>query len=157
MDTVLHLAEAITIWHWLGLGILLLTLEVAVGTFDLLWVAVAAFTTALLSLVLGDMIGGWQGQLVVFGVIAVAFVIMGRTVFKGMRRAPTSHPNINDRTAAMIGQRGRAAGEFEAGAGRVRIGDTMWAAVQAGGRPIVDGDEVVVAGADGTTLKVHAA
>jgi membrane protein implicated in regulation of membrane protease activity len=74
-----------------------------------------------------------------------------------MRRAPTSHPNINDRTAAMIGQRGRAAGEFEAGAGRVRIGDTMWAAVQAGGRPIVDGDEVVVAGADGTTLKVHAA
>jgi hypothetical protein len=33
----------------------------------------------------------------------------------------------------------------------------MWAAVQAGGRPIVDGDEVVVAGADGTTLKVHAA
>lgn len=157
MDTVLHLLEGVTIWHWLGLGIVLLTLEVAVGTFDLLWVAVAAFTTALLSLVLGDAIGGWQGQLVVFGVIAVIFVVMGRTVFKGLRRAPSTHPNINDRTAAMIGQRGRADGEFQAGAGRVKIGDTMWSAVQAGGRPIVDGDEVVVAGADGTTLKVRVA
>ena len=156
MDTVLHLLEAVTIWHWLGLGILLLTLEVAVGTFDLLWVAVAAFTTALLSLVAPTLVGGWQGQLVIFGIVAMAFVIMGRTVFKGLRRAPSSHPNINDRTAAMIGQHGRATDAFEAGAGRVKIGDTMWAAVQAGGRPIVEGDDVVVAGADGTTLKVKA-
>ena len=157
MDSVLHLLEAVTIWHWLGLGILLLTLEVAVGTFDLLWVAVAAFTTALLSLVAPSLVGAWQGQLVVFGIVSVAFVIMGRTVFNGLRRAPSSYPNINDRTAAMIGQHGRAAGGFDAGAGRVKIGDTMWAAVQAGGQPIVDGDDVVVAGADGTTLKVRAA
>ena len=154
MDTLLHLLEAVTIWHWLALGILLLTLEIAVGTFDLLWVAVAAFTTALLSLVAPQLLGAWQGQLVIFGVVAVAFVIMGRTVFKGLRRAPLSHPNINDRTATMIGLHARAAGAFEAGSGRVKIGDTMWAAAQVGGRPIVEGDDLVVVGADGTMLKV---
>ncbi|MEP7210071.1 MAG: NfeD family protein [Alphaproteobacteria bacterium] len=157
MDTILHLLEAVTIWHWLGLGILLLTLEVAVGTFDLLWIAVAAFTTALISLVIPDLVGGWQGQLVIFGVISVAFVVMGRTLFKGLRRAPSSHPNINDRTAAMVGQHGRADGEFQAGSGRVKIGDTIWAAIQTGGRAIVDGDDVVVSGAEGTTLKVKVA
>lgn len=157
MDAVLHLLEAVTIWHWLGLGIVLLTLEVAVGTFDLLWVAVAAFTTALLSLVAPDWIDGWQGQLVVFGVIAVVFVIMGRTLFKGLRNAPSSHPNINDRTSAMIGQHGRAAGPFEAGVGRVKVGDTMWAATAADGAAIVEGDDVIVSGAEGTTLKVRRA
>jgi membrane protein implicated in regulation of membrane protease activity len=157
MDTVLHLLEAVTIWHWLGLGIILLTLEVAVGTFDLLWVAIAAFTTALVSLIAPAWIGGWQGQLVIFGVIAVVFVVMGRTLFKGLRRAPSSHPNINDRTSAMIGQHGRAAGEFQSGAGRVKIGDTMWAAQATDGSAIVEGDDVIVAGAEGTTLKVKLA
>jgi len=157
MDTVLHLLQAVTIWHWLGLGILLLTLEVAVGTFDLLWVAVAAFTTALLSLVVPQLFGAWQGQLILFAVVAAAFVAMGRTFFKGMRRPPFIHPKTDDVAVAMIGLHGRAAGRFEAGAGQVKIADTIWPAVQVGGRPIVDGDDVVVAGSDGATLKVTAA
>ena len=42
--------EGLTIWHWVGLGVVLLAIEVAVGTFDLLWVAAGAFLTALFAL-----------------------------------------------------------------------------------------------------------
>ncbi|MBI1361837.1 MAG: NfeD family protein [Alphaproteobacteria bacterium] len=149
--------EHLTVWHWVGLGLILLTAEIAVGTFDLLWVAMAAFVTALFTVLAPGQLGEWQGQLVVFGVVAVAFVLMGRTVFRGLRRAPSSHPNINDRMASMVGKHGQAGGGFEEGAGRVKIGDTMWSAIAVEGATIMEGDDVVVAGADGTTLKVRRA
>jgi inner membrane protein len=75
MDGVIGMLEGLTVWHWLGIGIILLTLEVAVGTFDLLWVAMGAFLTSLFALIVPEPMGGWQGQLVFFGIVAVVFVI----------------------------------------------------------------------------------
>jgi inner membrane protein len=152
---VIGLLEGLTIWHWVGLGIVLLTLEVAVGTFDLLWVSIGAFLTAVFALTVPEPIGGWQGQLTFFGIAALAFVISGRTLFKGLRRAPSTHPNLNDRTASMVGQRGEAATSFDGGQGKVKVGDTVWLAKQSDDTVIVEGDQVVVSGADGTTLKVR--
>ncbi len=149
--------QHLTVWHWVGLGLILLTAEIAVGTFDLLWIAMAAFVTALFTVLAPGQLGEWQGQLVVFGIVAVVFVLMGRTVFKGLRQQPSSHPNINDRMASLVGKHGLAAGGFEAGEGRVKIGDTMWSATAVEGVTVVEGDDVVVAGADGTTLKVRRA
>ena len=151
MDGVIGILEGLTVWHWVGIGIVLLTLEVAVGTFDLLWISVGAFATAIIALVPGV---NWQGQLIFFGIAAIICVTAGRTVFKGLRRAPASHPNLNDRTANMVGHEGMAATTFTAGGGRVKIGDTVWQAEQVGDRAISEGDKVMVAGADGTTLKV---
>ena len=51
MDAVIGFLEGLTIWHWIGLGIVLLAIEVAVGTFDLLWIAAGAFLTALFVLI----------------------------------------------------------------------------------------------------------
>lgn len=142
----------LTVWHWLGLGLVLLTLEVAIGTFDLLWVSVAAFSTALFAWIFP----GWASELVWFGITAAILVTLGRTVFKGLRRSAAGHPHLNDRTAALIGKTGEAAAGFEAGKGKVKIGDTVWSAEQLGARSIVAGDAVMVDGADGTTLKVRA-
>lgn len=154
MDVV-GILQGLTVWHWVGLGIVLLTLEVAVGTFDLLWVAMGAFLTALFALLAPESLGGWQGQLTFFGVVAILFVISGRTLFKGLRRTTSSHPNLNDRLAGMIGQRGEAATSFDGGRGKVKVGDTEWLATQTDEAVIVEGDEVVIAGAEGTTLKVR--
>lgn len=149
--------EGLTVWHWLGVGIVLLTLEVAIGTFDLLWISIGAFVTALFALIVPEPIGGWQGQLTFFGVMAIAFVISGRTLFKGLRNRATTHPNLNDRLAKMVGERGEAATDFDDGRGKVKIGDSVWLAQQMDGTAIVEGDKIVVAGADGTTLKVKPA
>ncbi len=154
MDAVMGFLEGFTVWHWLGLGIILLTLEVAVGTFDLLWIAIGAFATALFALIAPDPIGGWQGQMTFFGIVALAFVFSGRTLFKGLRTRSSSHPNLNDRLAKMVGAHGEAATRFDDGRGKVKVGDSVWLAEQVGGASIAAGDKVVVAGADGTTLKV---
>jgi inner membrane protein len=146
--------EGLTVWHWLGLGVVLLTLEVAVGTFDLLWVAVAAFATALFAVIVPLPVGGWAGQLVFFGLTGSAFVTAGRTMFKGLRKTSSTHPNLNDRLANMVGQKGEAATGFENQQGKVKIGDSVWLAEQADETVIVEGDQVVIVGASGTTLKV---
>jgi len=155
MEAVIQTLEGLNAWHWLGIGIVLLTLEVAVGTFDLLWISIAAFLTALFAVLMPAPIGGWQGQMIFFAIVAVAFVVAGRTWFKGLRRAPVSHPNLNDRLANMVGQRGEAATSFDGGQGKVKVGDTVWLAKQSDDTVIVEGDQVVVSGADGTTLKVR--
>ncbi len=153
MDAIVGLLEGFTVWHWVGIGIVLLTLEVAVGTFDLLWVALGAFVTALFALVVPLPAGGWQGQLTFFGLIALAFVISGRTLFKGLRQHNTSHPHLNDRLATMVGQHGQAATKFNNGEGKVKVGDTMWLA-RSEDAAIVEGDRIVVSGVESGTLKV---
>src|SRR5262245_16624522 len=112
---MMDILENLTVFHWLGIGLILLTLEVAVGTFDLLWVSVAAFLTAVFALVMPLPIGGWQGQLVFFGLTGAAFVTAGRTLFKGLRKTTSTHPNLNDRLAKMVGQKGEAQTGFENG------------------------------------------
>jgi membrane protein implicated in regulation of membrane protease activity len=151
---MMGILENLTVFHWLGIGIILLTLEVAVGTFDLLWVAVAAFVTAAFALVMPEPIGAWQGQLVCFGLTGTAFVSAGRTLFKGLRKTTSTHPNLNDRLAKMVGQKGEAETGFENGKGKVKLGDTVWLAEQSDETVIVEGDQVVVSGYDGTTLRV---
>ncbi len=154
MDGLLGLFEGLTVWHWVGLGIILMTIEVAVGTFDLLWVSVGAFLTALFALIAPLPAGGWQGQMVFFGIVAIAFVISGRTLFKGLRWSPTTHPHLNDRLATMVGQHGEAATMFEDKRGKVKVGDTVWLAE--GDAAIREGDRIVVTGSAKGLLKVRA-
>lgn len=150
--------EGLTVWHWVGLGVLLLAIEVAVGTFDLLWVAAGAFLTALFALIVPLPVGGWEGQLTFFGVVAIAFVISGRTVFKGLRAARNAtHPNLNDRLASMVGQHGKAATAFIDKRGKVKVGDTVWLAEQADDQFIAEGAAVVITAAEGGLLKVRPA
>jgi membrane protein implicated in regulation of membrane protease activity len=146
MDALVGFLGGLTVWHWLGLGIVLISIEVAVGTFDLLWVSAGAFLTSLFALIVPPPLGGWEGQLTFFGIVAVAFVISGRTIFKGLRTRSTSHPNLNDRFANMVGQRGEAASNFDLGRGKVKLGDTVWLAKQSDDTVIVEGDMVVVTG-----------
>jgi membrane protein implicated in regulation of membrane protease activity len=155
MDMVIGFLEGLTIWHWVGLGIVLLAIEVGVGTFDLLWVAGGAFLTALFILVAPAPISGWEGQMTFFGAVAILFVLSGRTLFKGLRNRATSHPNLNDRFASMRGQRGEAATNFELGRGKVKLGDTVWLAMQSDETVIVAGDRIVVTGSEQGMLKIR--
>ncbi len=157
MDAIVGFLGGLTVWHWVGLGIVLMTIEVAVGTFDLLWVSVGAFLTALFALIVPLPAGGWQGQMVFFGIVALAFVISGRTLFKGLRTRTTTHPHLNDRLASMVGQRGEAATNFDQQRGKVKVGDTVWLAEQSDNTVIVEGDQIVITGAEAGLLKVRLA
>ncbi len=152
---MLDLLQHITLWHWVAAGLLLLSIEMAVGTFDLLWIAIGAMATALFAWLVPAPVGGWQGQLVFFAVVAIALVVAGRTVFSGLRRTPTAYPNLNDRTATLIGQHGAVDGDFVTGRGQVKVGDTVWLAVVEDEAELKPGEHVTVTGVEGTTLRVR--
>lgn len=157
MEAIVGFLDGLTVWHWLGLGIILLAVEVAVGTFDLLWVAVGAFLTALFALLVPAPVGGWQGQMVFFGIAAIAFVISGRTLFKGLRRSATTHPNLNNRLANMVGQHGSAATVFVDRRGKVKVGDTVWLATLSEAAALAEGDAIIVTGSVDGMLQVRPA
>ncbi len=155
MDAIIEFMTPVTVWHWLVIGVALLCIEIAAGTFDLLWIAVAALLTALATSLAPDLAPGWIPQILIFAVAGVALVVLGRTVFAGLRGAIKVHPTLNKRTAALIGQHGAAAVDFVAGEGRIRIGDTTWIARSLSGGGLKAGDAVVVEAADKTVLTVR--
>ena len=146
-----------TAWHWLALGLLLLTIEMMTGTWDLLWVSIAAGLTSAYAAIAPDGIAGWQGQLVFFAIAATALFIVGRTLFRQMRENVEEHPTLNKRMAGTVGQRGVVAEDFSGGLGRVKLGDTMWSAQSVDGANLASGAAVIVEATEGNILKVKPA
>lgn len=144
-----------TAWHWLAVGLVLLTIEMASGTFDLLWVAIAAGVTSLFAAFAPASFGGWESQLAVFAIASIVLVIIGRTVFRSMRDGGPEHPTLNKRMATTIGERATVTETFEAGSGRVKLGDTEWSAQALDGSNLTEGTTVIVDGTDGNRLKVR--
>ena len=158
METLINLMTPLGWEQWLVIGLVLLGIEMLIGTFDLLWIGVAALLTALYAsglFPLPESLSGWEAQLSAFVVLSIILVIVGRTAFAGLRKPPTSHPGLNRRGEAMVGRRAVVAGDFSAGAGRIKLGDTTWSAVSLGGEDFREGDNVEVAEADVAVLKVR--
>ncbi len=146
-----------TAWHWLAVGLILLSLEMMLGTFDLLWVSIAAGLTSAFTAIAPDGIAGWQGQLVFFALASTALFIMGRTLFRRMRENVEEHPTLNKRMAGTLGQRAVVSEDFTGGIGRVKLGDTVWSAQSTGRANLASGAAVIVEATEGNTLMVKPA
>jgi hypothetical protein len=146
-----------TAWHWLALGLFLISIEMMLGTFDLLWIAIAAAITSAFTALAPDGMSAWQGQLVIFAVASTALFILGRTVFRKMRENVDEHPTLNKRMAGTIGQRGVVATDFSGGIGRIKLGDTVWSAETVDGSDLATGVSVIVEDTVGNIVKVRAA
>ena len=147
----------LTAWHWLAIGLILFSIEMMTGTWDLLWVSIAAVFTSAFAAFAPDGIAGWQGQLIFFAIATVILFIIGRTVFKRMRENVEEHPTLNKRMAGTLGQRGVVADDFAGGLGRVKLGDTVWSAESVDGANLASGAAVIVESTEGNTLKVRPA
>lgn len=147
MDTLLELLNAMGPLHWLVLGLLLLIAEMASGTTYLLWPAVAAFVTALVSLILPT---NWIAEFALFAVLIIALTYFGHPLVQRWRNEGAAS-GLNERDRAMIGKRGVIA-SFANGVGSVKIADTVWRAVSE--ESLEAGQAVEVAEVDGVTLKV---
>ena len=146
-----------TAWHWLALGLVLLSVEMMIGTFDLLWIAIAAAVTSAFAAFAPDSLTSTEGQLLVFAIASVGLFIVGRTVFRKMRENVEEHPTLNKRMASTIGSRGTVSKAFSGGLGRVKLGDTVWSAETMDGGDLSEGVGVIVEDTVGNVLKVRAA
>ncbi len=145
-----------TAWHWLALGLILLSIEMAIGTFDLLWIAIAAAATSAFAAFAPSNIATAEGQLLVFAIASVGLFILGRTVFRKMRDSVEEHPTLNKRMVSTIGSKATVFADFAGGMGRVKLGDTVWSAESIDGRDLKIGATVVVEDTLGNSLKVRA-
>jgi membrane protein implicated in regulation of membrane protease activity len=137
-------------WTWFIGGVLLLILEVlAPGTF-FLWFGVAAIVTGIVAMI-HDF--GWQTELILFAVLAIVFVVVGRRYFSYDSKR-SDQPLLNERAARLIGRDFTLAEPIVGGTGKLRIEDSTW---RIAGPDLPSGTRVRVTGHDGALLTVAAA
>ncbi len=140
-------------WNWIILGCVLLALEIVVPGFYLLWIGIAALLTGTISFQLsGYEMWIWQVQVVVFLILSVAAVLVGRWFFAG--EVESDQPLLNRRERQLVGTLATLSEPIQNGRGTVRIGDTTW---RAEGPDLPAGARVRVVDAVDAVLKVEAA
>jgi membrane protein implicated in regulation of membrane protease activity len=137
-------------WAWWVLGLILLGVEVAVPGFFFLWFGIAAILIGASALLVHP---PWQMQVVGFVILSVVAVLIARR-FVGTPSVESADPLLNLRAGRLTGRTFILSEPIVAGAGRVRIDDSIW---QVRGPDAPAGAHVTVTGADGSVLKVEAA
>ncbi len=134
-------------WGWLSLAAITASLELLAPGIYLIWVALAAFLTALTVAVLNLTL---DGQLGIFAIWIMLSLLAAKRWNPG-RTGRNDDPLLNQRGARLIGSRVVVTTAIENGRGRVRLGDGDWIAE---GPDTPAGQEMRVVATDGTILKV---
>jgi inner membrane protein len=137
-------------WNWFILAVVLLTLETVVPGVHFLWFGLAAMIVGLLGLATGV---AWQWQLLAFALISVLSVFWVRKYVRP-DVAVSDQPDLNVRGQQYVGRSLVVEQAIQNGRGKVRVGDTLWAAE---GPDAPAGARVTVKATRGTVLVVERA
>jgi len=148
MEHVSALVASLGPWIWFYLVVVLFLLDMIVPGVHFLWFRIAAVATGLLALATGV---AWQWQIVAFGASSVAAALWVRR-YARPDFVKSDVPDLNARSRQYIGRAFVVAEAIECGRGKVRVGDTLWAA-EGPDTPV--GTSVTVTDARGTTLLVE--
>jgi len=119
------LAAELGPWTWWIIGLVFIGLEILVPGVFLLWIGLAAIVVGALSLLLwGAAAWGWQLQLLVFAVLAIAFALLGRRISGS--NVESDQPMLNRRTDGLVGRTATLLEPIIDGKGRIRLDDTSW-------------------------------
>jgi len=135
-------------WIWLTLGLLLAALEMLVPGVYLIWIAVAALITGVLTAAF-DVSLPMQAIDFVFLSLIIAF---SARRFLKERPIESADPLMNRRGARLVGETATVVQAIEHGSGRVRLGDSEWLAH---GPNVAAGERVRVSGSEGAILLVE--
>ncbi|OOG72532.1 Inner membrane protein YbbJ [Ensifer sp. M14] len=141
-------------WSWWVLGLALLAAEVVAPGVFLVWIAIAALITGALSLLLWDtVVWGWQVQFVVFALLSIVSVLIGRH-FIASSSKETDEPLLNQRAQSLVGRTAVLEKPIAEGHGRVRLDDTVWIVE---GPDLPAGTRVRIVAGHGRNLTVESA
>lgn len=111
-------------WVWLTLGLVLAALEMVVPGVYLIWLAVAALLTGLLTALLDISV---PVQIVDFVFLSLILAFSARRILRDKPIA-SSDPLMNRRGARMVGEIAVVSQTIENGSGRIHLGDSDWIA-----------------------------
>ncbi len=135
-------------WNWLILAVLLFVLETIIPGVHFLWFGLAAVITAILAFAVDI---SWQWEVFIFGLLSMIAVFCVRR-FADPNAKDTDEPALNVRGNQYIGREVSVENAISGGRGRVRVGDTLWAAT---GPDLPAGSRVKITAVDGTVFKVE--
>lgn len=135
-------------WVWIAIGLILATLEMLVPGVYLIWLAVAAIATGLLTLGLDLFL---PAQVIVFVSLSLIAAFSAR---RFLRDSPieSSDPLMNQRGSRLIGEPAIVTQAIDGGSGRIKYGDSEWIAR---GPDAGVGARVRITGSDGAILLVE--
>jgi len=116
-------AYALSYWHWVALGLLLLIIEMAGAGGYLLWAGIAAGLTAAVLFVMPDL--SWQMQILIFSAASIACAV-GWWKYQQKYPSIVDEPLLNKRSAQYIGRIFVLSDEIKNGRGKIRIDDSFW-------------------------------
>lgn len=135
-------------WVWLTLGVVLAGFEILIPGVYLIWLALAAIATGVLTAIVGLSL---PFQVVDFVCFALIFAFSARR-FLHDKPIESSDPLMNRRGARMVGQTALVVQAIEHGSGRVKVGDSEWIAQ---GPDVAAGERVRIRGTEGAILLVE--
>ena len=135
-------------WVWVTIGLVLAILEMLVPGVYLIWLAVAALATGLLTFMLDLSV---PMQVIDFVFLALIAAFSAKRFLRD-RPIESADPMMNRRLDRMVGQTGTITVALEHGSGRVHVGDSDWMAT---GPDIAEGTRVRIIGSEGGTLRVE--
>ena len=141
--------ENLLFWHWWLLALGLLIIELATGTFYLLWVSFAAAVVGGLMLVMSPT---WQVQFGLFAALSLLSVALWHRYRPALK--PSDQPTLNRRGDSYVGRVFTLDAPIVNGVGKLHVDDTQW---RISGDDSAAGTKVKVVRADGSTLRVEKA
>ena len=135
-------------WVWLTLGLLLAALEMLVPGVYLIWLAVAAIITGVLT---GLFDLSLPLQVIDFVFLALILAFSAKRFLRD-KPIESADPLMNRRGARMVGETALVVQAIEHGSGRVHIGDSDWIAR---GPDVAAGERVRIVGSEGASLLVE--
>ena len=141
--------ETLKGWHWWAAAAALAAIETFFPGAVAIWFAAAAFVVGCLVVFLPI---PWGLQLILFGVLGIIAVVVYRRYARAQPKL-SELPMLNQRGAQYIGQQLTLMEPIVNGAGKARVGDSVWT-VHGPDLPL--GARVRVTGIDGTALVVDA-
>ena len=135
-------------WVWLTLGLVLAGLEMLVPGVYLIWLAVAAIITGVLT---GLFDLSLPLQVIDFVFLALILAFSAKRFLRD-KPIESADPLMNRRGARMVGETALVVQAIEHGSGRVHIGDSDWIAR---GPDVAAGERVRIVGSEGASLLVE--
>lgn len=135
-------------WVWLTLGLVLAGLEMLVPGVYLIWLALAAIATGVLTLALDLSL---PVQVVDFVCLSLIIAFSAKRFLRD-KPIESSDPLMNRRGARLVGETALVVQAIEHGSGRVKLGDSEWIAR---GPSVAAGERVRVSGSEGAILLVE--
>jgi membrane protein implicated in regulation of membrane protease activity len=150
MSGIMSLIETLGPWTWFILAVVLLSMEFVIPGVHFLWFGLAAVVVGVIAM---STVLAWPWQVAIYAFISIVSVFWVRRFVRPASNA-SDVPALNERGAHYLGRTVPVEDAIQGGRGKVRVGDTVWAA---SGPDAPAGALVRVVGAKGTVLEVERA